>query len=123
MSGTERVVLIVEPYQAIRELYVRALAPSFDVIALSDEDIALQILLVRPIAALVIEPALFAVHDWDRLVAIGRVCAARAVTLIICSTLDERRRASELEVAAYLIKPTLPSVLLSALRHAIEGGR
>jgi DNA-binding response OmpR family regulator len=121
MTATDRVVLIGEPDQATSELYQRALHAAFDVITAPDEDTLLHLLRTLPIAALVLEPAIFAARGWERLAAISCVCAERAIPLVVCSTLDERRRGIGLGVAAYLVKPTLPATLLDTLRHVIEG--
>jgi DNA-binding response OmpR family regulator len=41
----------------------------------------------------------------------------RAVPIILCSALDERKRGLELGASAYLVKPVLPAALLEALRR------
>ena len=92
-------------------------------IAAPDEGTILHVLRTRPIAALVIEPAIFAGRHQERLAAIGCVCAERGIPLVICSTLDERRLGIELGVAAYLIKPTLPSTLFDTLQQICGSGR
>lgn len=121
MPATDPVVLIGEPDQATAELYLRALRVAFDVLAAHDETTLLRTLSARRIAALVLEPAIFG-GGWTDLVAISRECAARGIPLVICSTLDERRRGMELGATVYLVKPTLPSILLDALQHVIGSG-
>ncbi|MBK9715180.1 MAG: hypothetical protein IPO81_28415 [Kouleothrix sp.] len=121
MPATDRVVLIGEPDQATAELYRRALRVAFEVLAAHDETTLLRTLSARRIAALVLEPAIFG-RGWTDIVAISRECAARGIPLVICSTLDERRRGMELGATIYLVKPTLPSILLDTLQNVIGSG-
>jgi DNA-binding response OmpR family regulator len=114
MSTTRRVVLLGEPDEATSELYQRALRTAFDVIAIFDGDAILQVIRTRSLAALVLEPAIFADSSWQHLTTISQACAKHNVSLVICSTQDERRRGIELG-AVYLLKPTLPALLLDTL--------
>lgn len=98
-------------------------ASKFDVITACDVETILRMLRTHPSAALVLEPAIFAPYSWEPLTEISWVCAARTFPLVICSTLDERRRGFELGAAAYLVKPTLPATLLDTLRQVVGIGR
>src|SRR5690349_20678705 len=111
MPGTQQVVLIGEPDPATNALCQRALSNTFTVLAAPDEAALLHLLHTAPVAALVLEPALFPTPGWDHLTAISRVCAEQGIPLVVCSTLDERRRGLALGAAAYLVKPTLPETL------------
>ncbi|HEX9370601.1 MAG TPA: hypothetical protein VF897_06320 [Roseiflexaceae bacterium] len=122
MTATNRVVLIGEPDQPTSQLYQRALAAAFEVIAATDEETILRTLRARPVAALVLDPTIFAANTWERVTDVSRACAERAIPLVVCSTLDERRRGIELGAAAYLVKPTLPATLLDTLRQVVERG-
>ncbi|HET7080630.1 MAG TPA: hypothetical protein VFM49_24605 [Chloroflexia bacterium] len=122
MTATGNVVLIGEPDQATNTLYQRALGTTFAVITASDEETMLELLRTTPIAALVLEPAIFAAPGWDGLATISHMCAALGIPLIVCSTLDERRRGIALGAAAYLVKPTLPATLVATLRQVIGSG-
>jgi DNA-binding response OmpR family regulator len=122
MTAIADVVLIGEPDPATNVLYRRVLGATFTVIAASDEDTMLDVLRTTPIAALVLEPAIFVAAGWDGLATISHLCAARGIPLIVCSTLDERRRGTALGAAAYLVKPTLPATLLAILRQVIGSG-
>jgi DNA-binding response OmpR family regulator len=119
MIVTDRVVLLGEPDQASSMLYQRVLRAAFEVIAAPDEDTVLHMLHTRPIAALVLDPMIFVAYRWEQLAAISRVCAERGIPLVICSTLDERRRGMELGATTYLVKPTLPATLLDTLQQVI----
>jgi DNA-binding response OmpR family regulator len=122
MTATGDVVLIGEPDQATNTLYQRTLGGAFTVIAASDEAVMLALLRTTPIAALVLEPAIFTLSGWDGLATISGLCAAQGIPLIVCSTLDERRRGIALGAAAYLVKPTLPATLVATLRQVIGSG-
>ncbi len=122
MTATGNVVLIGEPDQATNTLYQRALGTTVAVITASDEETMLELLRTTPIAALVLEPAIFAAPGWDGLATISHMCAALGIPLIVCSTLDERRRGIALGAAAYLVKPTLPATLVATLRQVIGSG-
>jgi DNA-binding response OmpR family regulator len=122
MTAPADVVLIGEPDQATNVLYQRALGAAFTVIAASDEDTMLDMLRTTPIAALILEPAIFVASGWDGLATISHLCAAQGIPLIVCSTLDERRRGTALGATAYLVKPTLPATLLVTLRQLIGSG-
>ena len=79
----------------------------------------LNLLRTTPVAALVLEPAFFVTSGWDGVAAISDICATQGVPLVVCSTLDERRRGITLGAAVYLVKPTLPATLLATLRQVI----
>ena len=49
--------------------------------------------------------------------------AKRDILLVLCSTLDERRRGIELGATMYLVKPTLPTTLPGALQAVIKSRR
>jgi len=119
MTAIDRVVLLAEPDLATAELYQRTLRVAFDTLAVSDEDTVLDLLRTEQIAAVVLEPAMFAAQGWEQLSVIGRLCAERSIPLVICSTLDERRRGFTLGATRYLVKPTLPATLLDTLRQLI----
>jgi DNA-binding response OmpR family regulator len=123
MTVTDRVVLLAEPDQPSSMLYQRILRAAFEVVAAADKDTVLRILRTRPVKALVLDPMIFAAYRWEQLAAISRVCAERGIPLVICSTLDERRRGIELGATTYLLKPTLPATLLDTLQQVLGIGR
>lgn len=120
MDGHQTMVVIGEPDPATSTLYQRALGAVFTVVAAPDDATILALLGSRPVAAVVVEPALFAPNGWDELEVVSRACAAAGVPLIICSTQDERRKGRDLGAAAYLVKPTLPSTLLATVRQVLN---
>ncbi len=120
MALCDRVVLIGDPDHVTSALYQRTLRASFDVIVAADEETALQILQSSKIDVFVLELTLIREHDWERLSYVGQLCAARGTQLVICSTLDERRRGFEIGAVAYLIKPTLPSQLMHTIQSVFD---
>lgn len=119
MDDHTAIVVIGEPDQATSALYQRALEAAFTVLVASDEAGILALLRGQQVAAVVVEPALFAEDSWGQLETLSRACAAAGVPLVICSTQDERRRGRDLGAAAYLIKPTLPATLLETIKHVL----
>ena len=116
-------VLLGEPDQATNELYQRALSSAFEVFAVPDQRSIVRMLRTLSVAALVLEPAIFDFPIWEQVMSVSGICAERGIPLVICSTLDERRRGIELGASAYLVKPTLPATLLSTLRQLMGAGQ
>lgn len=121
MTIPERVVLIGEPDRATRQLYQRALATAYVVVAVAAEEAMLECLATQRVSVLILEPALLGDHGAEGLAMLGRICGERRVRLVICSTQDARRRDLEVGAAAYLVKPTLPSQLLRVVSDVIAG--
>jgi DNA-binding response OmpR family regulator len=118
MTTHEGVVLIGDSDQITSALYQRVLRMSFDVIVAGDAETVLELLETESVMVLVLEVAIFG-PDWDRLALVGHACSVRGIQLVICSTIDERRRGAALGAAAYLVKPTLPTTLLETIRLVI----
>lgn len=114
------IVVVCEPDLATRVLYERTLSTVFTVLIAPDDAAILALLRNRPIAAVVVEPALFTSDRWGQLALVSRACAAAGVPLIVCSTQDERRRGRDLGVSAYLVKPTLPAALLETVQLVLH---
>jgi DNA-binding response OmpR family regulator len=119
MPSHQPLVLIGEPDRATFTLYQRALEGEFGVIAAPDAAMLERLLRSEPLAALVLEPAIFAIPAWEQAAAAGQICAERGIALVICSTQDERRRSVELGAVAYLLKPALPTALRETLRKVL----
>lgn len=123
MTVADRVVLLAEPDQASSMLYQHVLRTAFEVLAAANTDMVLRILHTCLVEALVLDPMIFAVYRWEQLADVSRLCAERNIPLVICSTLDERRRGIELGATVYLVKPTLPATLLDTLQQVLGIGR
>jgi DNA-binding response OmpR family regulator len=114
MRSVEPAILIVEHDTPTRELYLRELSRDFQVFGCCDSCAALEMLRVHDIRAIVLEPGAVDSGGWDLLSDLK--AGTRAIPVILCSTLDERKRGLELGASAYLVKPVLPAALLETLR-------
>jgi DNA-binding response OmpR family regulator len=115
----ETVILMLEQDDATRELYRRELAKYYRVVACAGEREAWAALQSEPVRGIVLEPA--ALHDgWAFVAAIRRVAGYSQTPIVVCSTLDDRRRGVEAGVAAYLVKPVMPQALVAALATALH---
>jgi DNA-binding response OmpR family regulator len=119
MDPETAAILIVETDQATRELYRRELEPAYKVFTCSNEEDVARLLEQETIHAVILEPAGFGDSGWRIVESLTKSCS---VPLILCSSLDERGRGLALGVAAYLVKPVLPSELASILYRVIFPG-
>ena len=108
-------VLIFDGDEATCLLYHRELSQQYDVLLCTKEQDALQILRTEDIEALVLEPATLDDDQWSFLSLVRTTAATKQLAIIICSTLDERRRAAAFGIEAYLIKPVSASMLLQTV--------
>lgn len=122
MTTDRPAILIVEPDEATRELYRRELGRYYQVVATEDAQHALEVLQVDPVDAVIIEPDTSDDPGWNLIWAIQAMPTHPPIRVILCSALDERRRGRSLGVAAYLVKPVLPSTLLATLRQVLPIG-
>ena len=113
-------ILIVESDLPTAELYRRALSQAYRVFTCTDERTALNLIRSRPIRAVVLEPAIDGGQGWQLLAAIKQACAGHAIPIVLCSTLDERRRGMALGAESYLLKPALPRTLQDTLQRLIR---
>ena len=117
MRSAEQAILIVEYDEPTRELYLRELSRDFRVFTCCDEWAALELLHTHDIRAVVLEPGAAEGGGWDLLASLKHADDTRAVPIILCSALDERKRGLELGASAYLVKPVLPATLLEVVRR------
>jgi DNA-binding response OmpR family regulator len=117
MRSSDEAILLVETDDPTRELYVRELSRDYRVFACADEHAALAILREQHICAVVLEPARPDGRGWALLITFKQTHGTRSIPVILCSTLDERKRGMELGASAYLVKPVLPTTLIEALRQ------
>jgi DNA-binding response OmpR family regulator len=117
MRNAEQAILIVEHDEPTRELYLRELSRDFQVFGCCDACAALDMLRAHDIRAVVLEPGAIDGCGWALLADLKRSAGMRAIPVILCSTLDERKRGLELGASAYLVKPVLPAALLETLRR------
>src|SRR5689334_575796 len=106
-------VLIADDDSPTLELYANALKQAYHVITCSTWQEALGILSTQEPQIVVLEPTIAGHRAWELL---RDIISVYAVSVIICSALDERRYGLEAGAAAYLVKPVLPSTLLETLK-------
>jgi DNA-binding response OmpR family regulator len=113
-------ILIVEDDPATLELYRRELSRTYQVLACADEQEALEALRTKDLCAMVLEPALLGGRGWTLLTTIKNSPQGHDIPIILCSTLDKRKRGLELGAAACLVKPVLPTTLLETVQRVTE---
>lgn len=113
-------VLIVEQDDATRELYQRELGRTYHVLASDEVEHASQLLQSMEIDAMVLEPTVSEGQGWILLERLSRKRPHKPLPVILCSTLDERRRGMSLGATAYLVKPVMPITLLDALNQVLQ---
>lgn len=111
------IVLMVENDLPTIELYRGVLNQEYQVLTRDSESGALEVLSNDDVCAVILEPALGGGKGWEILASIQKASRERPIPLIVCSTLDERKRGLEMGAAAFLVKPVLPGVLLETLRQ------
>lgn len=116
MQPTAPAILIIDSDRPTLELYQRELSHHYQIFTCSEVQQALALLQAHPICAVVLEPSAPDDQGWSLLADIKRLPGPAAIPVVLCTTLDERKRGMEMGVAAYLIKPVLPVVLLETLR-------
>ena len=120
MLRADQAILIVERDDPTRELYLRELSRDFRVFACCDAHAALELLHAQDIDAVVLEPGVADGDGWALLADLTHAVGTRAIPVILCSALDERKRGLELGARVYLVKPVLPAALLEAVRQVVS---
>lgn len=115
MPEPNQTILLIEDDPATRELYQRELSRDYQVLACGNESDALALLDSHPVSTIVLEPVLQKGQGWSLLAMLHAMPRTRTIPIILCSTLDERRRGMELGATLYLTKPVLPVVLHDAV--------
>lgn len=116
----ELAILILDDDAETRDLYRRDLERFYRVVTCAQEGEALAALAGAPFAALVLEPVALADGDWRFVAAVHALPGCSRLPIVLCSTLDARRRGAEVGAAAYLVKPVLPSTLRATLANVIQ---
>jgi len=120
MHTADQSILIVESDDPTRELYMREFNRDYRAFACSSEHEVLDLLRTQHIDAIVLEPSQPNGLGWQLLSAIQAATASQHVPVIVCSTLDQRLRGTELGVSAYLVKPVLPKTLVETVRRLLN---
>ena len=120
MSPPQWTVLIFDIDEMTSELYRRQLQHRYRVVTCFHEQDAWKALRTQSIDAIVLEPTALDDETWRFVIQVRATDAYRDAPIIICSSLDARRRGAELGVNAYLIKPVSPQTLESILATVFE---
>ena len=120
MQTTAQAILIIECDLPTLELYQRELSRDYQILACSDTQQALALLQTNCVSAVVLEPATPDEQGWSLLAAIKSLSGPLPMPVILCTTLDERKRGMEMGAVAYLVKPVLPTTLRDTLRQVIR---
>jgi len=99
------------------ELYRRVLDREYEVITRGDEAGVMEVLSSIDLQAIILEPAVGGGTGWNIFTTIQKNLRERPVPVVICSTLDERKRGLDMGAAAYLVKPVPPITLVETLRQ------
>jgi DNA-binding response OmpR family regulator len=113
-------IIIIDGDPVTAELYQRELRRYFHVITCTDISSALDIIREYEPSAVVLEPAGLGKKGWDFLTTLKSMPDLQSVPVILCSTLDERRKGLEMGAISFLLKPVLPSTLLLVLRQVTQ---
>ena len=109
-----------KPSILIIEQNRRELSRDFQVLACEDSSQALALASTPNLAAVVLEPVLSNNLGWKLFDELREALKGRAVPIVLCSTMDERKRGQEAGAADFLVKPVLPSILLETLHRVIQ---
>jgi CheY-like chemotaxis protein len=120
MAAPKRTVLILDNDEVTRELYRRELERRFDVVAVNNEQEAWDAITAGAVDGVVLEPAALADEEWAFVARLRTSEVHRRVPIVVCSTMDARRRGAELGAVAYLIKPVTPQLLSRTLQSAMQ---
>ena len=120
MQTKTQEILIVECDLPTLQLYLRELSRDYQILACSETQQALALLQAHSVAAVVLEPSTPDEQGWTLLAAIKSLPGSSPIPVVLCSTLDERKRGMEMGAAAYLVKPVLPTTLLKTLRQVMR---
>jgi len=111
------VILMVDRDDPTVELYRRVLDREYEVITRGDEAGVMEVLSSIDLQAIILEPAVGGGTGWNIFTTIQKNLRERPVPVVICSTLDERKRGLDMGAAAYLVKPVPPITLVETLRQ------
>jgi len=117
MQTTTHTILIVENDLPTLELYQRELSRDYRILACREAQQALVWLHAQHISVVVLEPSAPDEQGWSLLAAIKSLPGPASIPVVLCSTLDERKRGMEMGAVAYLVKPVLPTTLRETLRQ------
>ena len=110
-------VLIIENDLATAEMYQRALSQHYQVFTSTVEEDVLTLVSANTLHAVILEPGPLNGPGWTLLAELQRQPSPWSIPIIVCTSQDRRRLGTEMNVAAYLVKPVLPATLLNIVRR------
>ena len=113
-------IVIVEDDLPTLELYSRELSTEYDVLGTLNKQEALAMVQQTGVRAVIMEPDWGGGQGWELLEAIQRSLKHKTIPILLCSSLDERRRGLEMGAVIYLVKPVLPTELHDALHQILR---
>jgi DNA-binding response OmpR family regulator len=116
-STKKPVVLMVENDLPTIELYRSILCKEYEMLICSKDSDVVEALRSHEVRAVILEPALDGGKGWNIFTTIRNAVRDRSIPVIVCSTLDERKRGLEMGAASFLVKPVLPDLLLATVRY------
>jgi DNA-binding response OmpR family regulator len=119
MSSDKPTILIVEDDLSTLELYSQVLQDEYLILGTVNKDKALELAQQGKIQAVILEPAMSDHYGWELITNMRQALHNKSTPIILCSSLDERRRGMELEVAAYLVKPVMPTELRDVIQRIL----
>src|SRR5262245_59461046 len=116
MSRPASTVLIIENDLATAEMYQRVLSQYYQVFTATIEQDVLTLVSTNTLHAVILEPGPRNSRGWRLLAELQRNTTTQSIPIIVCTSQDRRRLGQEMNVAAYLVKPVLPEILLKMVR-------
>ena len=113
-------VLIIENNSPTLELYRRELSRDFKVLACSEIAEAMALVNTPNLSVVVLEPEISNGQGWNLLSDQRLFFCGSSIPIILCSTLDERKRGLEAGAVDFLVKPVLPPVLVETIHRVIR---
>ena len=113
-------ILIIESNNPTLKLYRRELSRDFRVLACSEMTEALTLAVTSNLAAVVLEPEISNGQGWKLLSELKQFFSGKSLPIILCSTVDERKRGLDAGAVDFLVKPVLPSVLVETIHRVIR---
>lgn len=114
-------ILMIEDDLPTLELYRGILEMDYEVLSRCDETGILELLARETPHAIILEPAMKRGTGWNILATLHTVIREQPIPIIVCTTLDDRKRGLEMGAAEFLTKPVLPNLLLQTL-HQLPNG-
>lgn len=120
MTQTKPSILIIENNNPTLELYRRELGRHFKVLACSELAEAQALVKTPRLAAVVLEPEIADGQGWNLLTELKQFFYGNSLPVILCSTMDDRKRGLEAGAADFLVKPVLSPVLIETIQRIIR---